>query len=98
MARIRNTSRDQKRTRSLYDEETMGSVYDPPGISFDEQGGEVAQIRQEVVDDVVAKFPHLERVDDTSESSADSAPSDSLDSEESDENDSAESTDDADTE
>lgn len=62
MVKIRNTRPDVKRTRSLFDAETMGDHYDPPGIRFTESDGEVARIKSECVDAVVEKFDHLEIV------------------------------------
>lgn len=73
MAKIKNTAYPASRTRHFYDDETMSEYYDQPGITFDEDGGRVARIRQEVVDDVVAKFDSLERVADSPESAADAS-------------------------
>lgn len=91
MARVRNTARAQKRTRHLYDGETMGEVYDPPGITFAEQDGTVARVKHAVVDDVVAKFEFLERVDDDEDSTESTDGSDEDDSDAADD-DSAEDT------
>lgn len=81
MARIKNTNHPEVGTHSLYDEETMGEHYDPPGIVFSEQGGAVARVKQEVVDDVVAKYPHFERIDNTSTDTDDSTSTETDDTE-----------------
>lgn len=64
MVKIRNTRPDVKTTRCLFDSETMGDHYDPPGIRFDQDDGEVARIKAECADAVVEKFDHLELVTD----------------------------------
>lgn len=60
--RIRNTKPERKRTRSLYDEETMGDHYDPPGITFSRET-HTASVRKEVGPALADKFAHLEIVE-----------------------------------
>lgn len=60
--RIRNTKPERKPTRSLYDAETMGEYYDPPGISFSRKS-HTAPVRKEVGPALADKFSHLEIVE-----------------------------------
>lgn len=74
--RITNTAHATKRTRHLYDAEVMGDEYDPPGITFSRESG-VARVKQDVGEALVAKYPHLEPVEDsTPDESSDSDASD----------------------